>query len=411
MRVLLIVGLILMSAGVSPASGGTVLYANTHSCISTYLAHGIDAQTKSWSPSTSYKLTSVIASSKQGELYSPLVLPKVPNGRIYSITAAGTSGTAEPAWPLKTGDSVTKDGVTYTCLMDFNNTSHFSCLVNAERVIMMDEVVNFAGRVGINNLVATGMSFSRVSQYIKNFDPSFNTVNRVANSCALEDSAPTLTITGIMKNTVCTTAENSYGLEITVPDTSPSGVTYLLTLAIWQLRNNNPSWNAWDARAALRMNASNYSQGWQPYRDGVAGYGLIALKPKWVGNYIKSDPMKLDIQPPLSEIYKPESLRNNNGAVGDIRFVPFNSSRAAHVVLAKCTSQPSRDTPLSACTVINRFPAGSGLVTTSYTNQGGTAENIWLVLYTESRDAIPVYSKLEPWTISPRLAVAGRQRP
>lgn len=47
-----------------------------------------------------------------GEGYS--VTPTAPNGHIYVVTVAGTSGTTEPTWPTGSEETVTQDGVEYT---------------------------------------------------------------------------------------------------------------------------------------------------------------------------------------------------------------------------------------------------------------------------------------------------------
>jgi hypothetical protein len=59
-------------------------------------------------------------SYKQGDWVSALVDhdsdPNTPDEpRFYEVTAAGTSGTSQPAWPANNGATVTDNGVTWTC--------------------------------------------------------------------------------------------------------------------------------------------------------------------------------------------------------------------------------------------------------------------------------------------------------
>lgn len=56
-----------------------------------------------WAPSTAYAAGAIVR-------------PTTPNGLRYGGDIDGESGVAEPTWPTVVGDSVTADGITWTCL-------------------------------------------------------------------------------------------------------------------------------------------------------------------------------------------------------------------------------------------------------------------------------------------------------
>ena len=55
-----------------------------------------------WSATKSYKIDEIVE-------------PTIDNGFRYAVSSGGTSGTTEPTWPTTIGDTVTSDGITWTC--------------------------------------------------------------------------------------------------------------------------------------------------------------------------------------------------------------------------------------------------------------------------------------------------------
>lgn len=60
-----------------------------------------------WKPNTAYVI---------GDMVIP---DKTPNGNFYRCTVAGTSGTTEPTWPVKSTDTAPTDGVKWVRLLEY----------------------------------------------------------------------------------------------------------------------------------------------------------------------------------------------------------------------------------------------------------------------------------------------------
>jgi hypothetical protein len=71
--------------------------------------------------------------------------PLVPNGYLYRVHTAGTTGASEPTWPTTLGDTVVDGTVTWQCVPDYlrvdNPLTDFACVTVADFTFLVNKTV------------------------------------------------------------------------------------------------------------------------------------------------------------------------------------------------------------------------------------------------------------------------------
>lgn len=86
-----------------------------------------------WAASTAYSVV------------NHTVRPVTPNGFIYRVKVAGTSGVTQPTWPTTVGGTVVDGTVTFECLTDYLNvtdaTEDFACVTVADYTFILNKSI------------------------------------------------------------------------------------------------------------------------------------------------------------------------------------------------------------------------------------------------------------------------------
>jgi hypothetical protein len=317
------------------------------------------------------------------------IVPTIPNGCVYSYSASGSLGATEPVtWPKTEGQSVVSGEVTLTCKTNYNrpniNTYGYFNNGNGATDNEKNQLI-YARAVGIERFVATGASLGSTSPGVypsitdkDNYD--FDNVNYMQDinnlgydwspAQALKDDqrwdsmkswiGADSTINGPWlyrdSNKIGVPGGRSaQNIDFVFESGSTSESVGILTGYAARLRGENPTWNAWDCRARMRMSADNYSVGWLPNRDtGIfnpftgrtdisGGWGIInkthavktdAMVDAYFETWGHTNPAMFDIQPP---IICPTILHTNVY----FRIQPFNQTHLKRTIITMVDSRPA----------------------------------------------------------------------
>jgi hypothetical protein len=178
-----------------------------------------------WSALTSYSLNDYVA-------------PTVDNGFIYLVSVAGTSGSTEPVWTLKIGNTITDGGVTYTAV-ECEYYSGAGFLNTGNSTLLEDiHIAAFKGNgIVINGLQQMNLNADNVTltrcRSSSNIGHGFVLVGADANACLIQKCDATANIgcgffdDSFLGNTylMCHAASNDYGYWNT--GSSQYGQTYV----------------------------------------------------------------------------------------------------------------------------------------------------------------------------------------
>jgi hypothetical protein len=481
--ILLVLALIL-----PPVSEGAFIYYGEHYGGTTYQSSGftdigfIDGYDKTvypWKDTITYLQPN--ATYRWYKNTNPkYVVPPSPNGCLYSVINGytgpvdnqyqeGTTGTTDIAWPTTEGSQILWGTIQFVCKYNLR-TGKYATSNKDMNCIPYDTAIKFAKSIGAFDYLV-GLGFSCVSnggipiqQPPNVIFPSDATDNvskvPIAGNFVIPNDPP------IVRQTLSTVALKSsmeydtngyissyynttYEIDVSIgpTDGSPSHTSALMTGILAKLKTQNPDWNAWDVRTAVRTYGSHYGQGWQtPYtldningatctdptnrrttsvawnqtvdytlwcKYTVAGYGFInylntPLFSVYNGNY---DKMNLPLQPALNG--GSANVLNTDRSTKSISFTyaAYAQSRQAGSVLVRFPFNPTpylNQTPpkdLWGGTVVYTdysSTVGSTFVMTDFTGMGVVPN--WFAWF--SIDANGNYSRLEkvsiegPYTIS-----------
>jgi hypothetical protein len=224
-----------------------------------------------WLPSTVYQ-TYV---GNTGHPDFQMIKPTKANGCLYYIQASGMTGSIEPVWPTAQGSSVVSGTVNFVCFINFNmpgiNTYGYGFDGSA------GDLQRHAYSVGIKRSVSTGNSHgmsvpASVPSAGDLMSHNYDFVNYVGTLAGGDNPVAyahmncysviqsTIELYPIQKSLdcFCDCSRNDEVLNWAPSYAMPMGAAIMA-----RFRAEHPSWNAWDARTAIRMSADNYSTGWE----------------------------------------------------------------------------------------------------------------------------------------------------